>query len=109
MIWTAWKNGKHNSPGVAYGLTVPAQDRDRYFSRSWRTIILELPTTAGAIQVEINIAKGSFWGGCRELIDKEIGEWLIQRGLVPWPKGRPPRFNVIQRLGRRFVVVDEIP
>ncbi len=40
MRVTAWKNGKHSSPGVYYGLSIPKVVRDRFFSRQWREVVL---------------------------------------------------------------------
>ena len=78
MLVTAWNNGAHHKNGAGYGLKVDALDRNRYFSRSWQTIILELPGQTDL--VEINVAKASSWGNtCRELISREIGNgyWIM--------------------------------
>jgi hypothetical protein len=42
MIVTAWNNGQPHSTGAGYGLKVNANDRDEYFSRKWRSVVLEL-------------------------------------------------------------------
>lgn len=90
FIGVGWSNG-----GTGYGLKIAASDRDSYFSRDWQSVTLELPVDGGLVDVEVNIAKRSFWSGnCRELIHKEIGAWLKDRGLAPWPNGRPPRVNI---------------
>jgi hypothetical protein len=105
MIWTAWNNGQHFSSGAGYGFKIPIADRDAYFDRSWKTVILELPAESGTHGVEANVNKASFWGPkCRELINKGIGRWLIERGHAPWEKGDPPRFEVIAAGHRRFVL-----
>ena len=45
--------------------------------------------------VEINIDETSFWNvNCRELIKKEVGEWLINNNRAPWPKNNPPRIKL---------------
>jgi hypothetical protein len=90
MIVTAWNNGLHNPSGAGYGLKVSVSDRDRYFKREWKFITLELEGWDSAIK--INVDKASFWNEtCRELINAEIGRWLIQTGLAPWSKGNPPK------------------
>lgn len=94
MIVTAWNNGKHNKSGAGYGLKLEASDRDKYFSKDWAFIILELDKNPQSINVNIN--KPSFWGpNCRELIKKEIGIWLQSNGLAPWPKGKPPKLSLV--------------
>ena len=90
MQFTAWNNGS-----TGYGFKVAISDRDAHFDQSWDAITIELPTSAGFQSVTANIKKDSFWGStCHELISKEIGAWLIDRGDAPWPKGQPPKFNV---------------
>jgi hypothetical protein len=43
VIWTAWKNGKHNRTGTGYGFELSPEDRDEHFSREWQAVILDLP------------------------------------------------------------------
>ena len=101
MLVTAWNNGAHHMNGAGYGLKVDALDRNRYFSRSWQTIILELPGQTDPI--EINVAKASFWNNtCRELISREIGKWLLDHGYAPWERGQPPKFHRDKVGERRF-------
>ena len=103
MIVTAWNNGRHRATGAGYGLKVNAQDRDRYFNRSWKTVTLEL--VGESKEVTVNIDKPSFWGiPCRELISKNIGKWLIKNGRAPWPKGHPPRMRMEPMGDNRFKV-----
>ena len=101
MIVTAWNNGAHHMSGAGYGLKVDALDRDRYFSRSWQTIILELPGHTDL--VEVNVAKASFWSNtCRELISRDIGKWLLDHEYAPWERGQPPKFQLKKVGERRF-------
>lgn len=90
FVASAWNNGSHHSSGAGYGLKVSASDRDRYFDRRWGMVELHLPTLGEPVRV--NIDKDSFWSGnCRELISREIGQWLQKIGKAPWPNGSPPR------------------
>jgi hypothetical protein len=90
MIVTAWNNGQHLTSGAGYGLKISISDRDKYFRREWQTIFLLLENQANPI--EVNVAKPSFWSPvCRELIHAEIGRWMLQNSLAPWPKGKPPK------------------
>ena len=92
---TAWNNGQWHAGGAGYGLKVSVADRDRFFRRNWRSVTLRLVANSGVVDVEVNCAKDSFWNGtCRELIAREVGRWFIDLGVAPWPKGRPPRFDM---------------
>lgn len=103
MIVTAWKNGKHHKPGVAYGLKISPSDRDRYFRREWGSVVLELEGVPDPISV--NTDKPSFWDPvCGELISKEIGQWLRSNCKAPWPKGHPQKFSMEPISGNRFFV-----
>jgi len=76
MIVTAWSNGR-----VGYGIKIKKKDRDRFFKRSWKSVILQFENSPN--QAKVNVAKKSFWNlECRELIKKEIGDWLQNNGLV---------------------------
>ena len=95
MEWTAWNNGNHSKTGAGYGFKVIKKDRDNHFVRRWKIVTVELPVPNGYRNVRINIDKDSFWSSaCRELISKEIGQWLQLQGLAPWPKNLPPKFQV---------------
>jgi hypothetical protein len=106
LTWTAWNNGKHLTSGAGYGLKVPIIDRDIYFKRNWSKIILELPKSHGYTEVEVNISKSSFWSKvCHEIICKDIGIWLRDLGLAPWPSRNPPKLQ-IQIVGeKRFRIM----
>ena len=92
---TAWNNGRWHASGAGYGLKISVADRDLFFRREWRTVTLQLVGGCGVADVEVNCDKNSFWNGtCRELVARDIGRWLLHLGLAPWPKGRPPRFNM---------------
>ncbi len=103
MIVTAWKNGRHHASETSYGLKVAASDRDRFFDPEEDSAVLELG--GWVAPVTVNTHKDSFWGpACRELIDREIGCWLRQNGLAPWPKGRPPKLVMVPLGRNRFAV-----
>ena len=105
FIATAWNDGRWSPTGGGYGLKIPIEDRDKFFKKSWRTVVLHLK--AGDIHggAEANVAKSSFWGDtCRELIKQEIGEWFIRCDFAPWPNGEPPRFRMFPAGERKFKV-----
>jgi len=100
MKVVAWNNGQHHASGAGYGLKVDQADRDRFFDKSWDSVILVLP---GGSEVDINVAKESFWSdSCRELISRDIGQWLLETGNAPWPKGAPPKFELSPTSDNRF-------
>ena len=82
----------HLPSGAGYGFKISRADRDRYFKRTWKSVIVELPKENGSISVEVNIRKESFWNTCLELIHQEIGRWLLETGHAPWKRGNPPKF-----------------
>ncbi|GAH18238.1 unnamed protein product, partial [marine sediment metagenome] len=75
--------------GAGYGLKVKCEDRKKYFKKDWKSVNLRL---AGRNEpVEVNISP-SFWGDCRELRNKKIGKWLLDKRFAPWKKHNPPKF-----------------
>lgn len=105
FICVAWNNGRQSESGAGYGIKISIADRDKHFSPSWRSVVIELPIDREIIEVEVNVSKQSFWSkNCRELISKKIGQWLQRMALAPWPLGRPPRFSMSPVGPRRFRV-----
>jgi hypothetical protein len=103
MIVTAWKNGNPSASGAGYGVKFDARDRDRFFKREWKSILLSMEGTSGV--VEVNVAKPSFWNDyCKELISVEIGRWFIRTGLVPWSKGNPPKLKLTHIKDNHFLL-----
>ncbi len=101
MIVTAWNNGGHRSTGAGYGLKISSEDRERFFRRDWKHVFLTLEGENN--EVTINVSKKSFWTPeCRELINKQVGLWLIKNEKAPWPKGRPPKIKLEPASGNRF-------
>jgi hypothetical protein len=93
MEVTAWNNGKHSQTGAGYGVKLSIQDRDHAFDRRWDAVTIELEDGPS---VHVNVAKRSFWSeSCRELIHAEIGMWMLDKGLAPWPRGNPPKMQLI--------------
>ncbi len=103
MEVTAWNNGAHHPGGGGYGITVRTRDIDRYFSRDWESVILELEGQAEPAVA--NVKKLSFWNHqCPHLIKKEIGIWLRNNKKAPWGKGKPPEMEMESIDGNRFTV-----
>ncbi len=105
MQVTAWNNGKHHRSGAGYGIKLNATDRDSYLKKSWKSVIVLLPN---GVKVEVNTDKASFWNdSCRELISKDIGQWLVEIHKAPWPAGSPPKFQLIPTEERLFVLCED--
>lgn len=102
MIGTVWNNGNHNSSGSGYGIKIQQIDRDQYFNKNWKNIILELGNER--IEISVNISKPSFWSNCRELINKQIGIWLISHGKGTWERDNPPKVRIAQISDNKFSV-----
>lgn len=91
MIVTGWSMGSPNlRTGTGFGVRLSVADRDQQFCRSWHSLTVLLEGGAG---IQVNISP-SFWRGCSELRSKEIGRWMLDRGLAPWAQGRPPRLEL---------------
>jgi hypothetical protein len=101
MIVTAWNNGYHNRDGEGYGLRVRTVDRNKFFERTWKYVLLELEGYWKVIKVKIT---PSFWKKCSELRSPKIGLWLNKKGLGTWPKGKPPKFSMEPKSSKVFHV-----
>lgn len=92
MRVSAWNDG-----GNGYGINIDRLNRDRYFSRSWTGIKVEIDGQFHEFPLTV-----SFWRNCTEFRGKRIGAWLQEKGLAPWPKGKPPQFELEPLGGNRF-------
>jgi len=100
MIVTAWNNSSHHASGGGYGIKIIDTDRQTYFKSNWITAKISLPN---GVVFDGNIAKKSFWKQtCGEIINKEIGKWMLITKLAPWPKGQPPKMTLTPLGGNRF-------
>ena len=95
-----WHNGSPRPSGAGYGLAIATRDRDDYFEHSWNLVVLDLESGP---TVEVALSP-SFWRNCSELRSAEIGRWLLQAGAAPWPKGSPPRVELLPRGPASFAV-----
>ena len=91
IVVTAWSNGRPNLvTGAGLGVRVARRDRDAYFRRLWSEVTLRL---GGGESVRV-ILSPAFWRGCSELRSAKIGQWMLENGVAPWPKGDPPRLRL---------------
>ena len=99
IILTAWRGG-------TFGLRVRKADRCRFAGR--REVVIVLPRIRQpSRQLTVDITP-SFWRTCPEFRSADIGRWLTERRLCPWPFGQPPRFEAtVSRLGEVVTIVRE--
>ena len=98
MMVTAWNNGS-----TGYGVRIAMRDREQFFRKEWKSVILELE--GSTVQVEVNVDKLSFWRpGCGELISREIRVWLKENGLDSWPHRDPPKLLLEPLSNHRFLL-----
>jgi len=90
---TAWNNGRHHKSGSGYGLKINISDALAHFKKVHKSIHLKLDGQEG--EITVNIDKPSFWSkDCCELINKEIGLWLIKNNKAPWKFSEPPTLQI---------------
>jgi hypothetical protein len=103
MKVSAWNNGAYYTDGNGYGIRIGAADRHKHFQKGWAKVNLIL--LEGPAPVVCRTDKKTFWkAGCGELINKEIGRWLIGRNLGAWPKNAPPALALIPLHDNWFVL-----
>jgi hypothetical protein len=99
MKVSGWSNSNPNDrTGAGYGVRVQYDDRDRYFQRSWGSVEVVLDSGEAA---EVSLSK-TFWTTCPELKSSVIGRWMLDLGVIPWAKGKPPEFDLESAGDRRF-------
>jgi len=87
MLVSAWRGGR----GSVYGLRILGNGRSLYFRREWESVTVLFPDEEAPVEVTVT---ASFWLGCPELRSPRIREFYRRNGLLPWPKGRPPHFDL---------------
>ena len=102
MKVSGWSNSTPNDrTGTGYGIRVPYNDRDCYFQRYWDSVEVALDTGEVA---EVSLPD-KFWTTCPELKSSAIGRWMLDLGVIPWTKGRPPQSDLEPIGDRRFPLV----
>ena len=95
MQVSAWRNGKNT-----YGISVGLPSRDRYFSREWTKIEIELDGRFYTFKL-----MPSFWRKCAEFRDSGepiIGAWLNRHRSLDWSRGKPPKMELLPLGNGRF-------
>ena len=90
MKVSGWSNGTPNNHiGAGYGVGIKRRDRDRYFQRNWGSV--EVVLDNGEV-VDVSLSE-TFWTTCPELRSAVIGRWMLDLGVIPRAKGKPPQSN----------------
>lgn len=95
MRASAWSGGRST-----FGIRVGAKNRDEFFDRRWTKIEVEINGKAHTFRLT-----PGFWHHCPEFRDsggQVIQNWLRQHHTVDWPKGNPPRVELVPLGGDRF-------
>ena len=95
MRVTAWNNG-----GQTFGIRVGMTQRDRFFSRDWEEILIEMDGESHSF----GITPG-FWNQCPEIRDRGhplIREWLARYRSLEWLRGHPPEMELVPIGGCKF-------
>lgn len=98
MEVSAWTNGSGT-----YGIRIGFPNRDQFFQPAWSEIEVEIDGQCHLFQ----LTEG-FWHHCPEFRDSGsvvICDWLQRHRTLDWPKGQPPRFELIPLGGNRFRLV----
>jgi hypothetical protein len=86
MIVSAWHDG-----GRGFGLRVPEDKVSLYFRPEWDEVTLQLPGEPTPVSIGLS---PSFWTTAPELRSSRIRSFFERNGLIPWPKHRPPHFQL---------------
>ncbi|MDD3857919.1 MAG: hypothetical protein PHP43_07700 [Methanoculleus sp.] len=99
MKVSGWSKGSaDNRAGAGYGVGIKRRDRDRYFQGDWGSV--EVVLDSGEV-VDVSLSE-KFWTTCPELRSSMIGRWMLELGVIPWAKGKPPDFDLEPIGDRRF-------
>ncbi|MCP4899399.1 MAG: hypothetical protein GY906_20740 [bacterium] len=86
MIVSAWHDG-HGS----YGLRVAGDGVGLWFRPEWRWVTVHLPGEKAPASIMLT---PSFWESSPELRSPRLKVFFEREGLIPWPKNRPPQFEL---------------
>jgi hypothetical protein len=90
MRASGWKGG-------TYGIRVGRENANKYFPKNWTEFFVEFDGRAHRYAL-----KSTFWTTCPEFRGAEIGTWLRQNRLAPWPHGKPPSVELTPWGSNRF-------
>ena len=89
-----------SSGGGTYGLRVGVPNRDEFFRPEWDEIEIEIDGRLHPVRVT-----GGFWHQCPEVRSPIIRDWLRRYRTLKWPKGEPPKAELVPLGGNRFRLI----
>src|SRR2546422_1595459 len=95
MQASAWHDG-----GSTYGIRVGTPNRQKFFDPSWTEIEVEIDGQSHRFALT-----ASFWNHCPEFRDRGtpiIRDWLHCHKSLTWPRGNPPKVELIPLGNQRF-------
>ena len=98
MQASAWNDGKNT-----YGIRVGVPNRDKYFDPAWKSIEVEIDGHFHCFRLT-----AGFWRHCPEFRDSGkpiIREWLRRKHMLDWPRGKPPRMELVPLGDGKFRLV----
>jgi hypothetical protein len=78
------------------------KDREEFFLKKWNNVFLKLPDNDQVIEIKVN---KSFWNKCIHLNHAEVKSFLKRNGYLPWKKGNPPKFEMLQENNSCFKII----
>jgi hypothetical protein len=98
---SAYRKSKSTDPTTrGFGLKLGGPLRDRWVTPGAQVVWLELECLSSALEVCL---LDGFWSGCPEFMHAAVHGWIVGQGLpVPWPPGKPHRFEMERVSGTHF-------
>ena len=104
MIVSAWRNSSaQKTTGTMFGLRLGAALRNKLLPQRVEQVTVQLQDNP-VLKVVVTLTDG-FWNKCPEFKHPEIGPWLQRQSIpIPWPRGLPPKFRLVQHGPAEFEV-----
>jgi len=91
---SSWSNGN-----TGLGIRIDASFVNTIFNNNFKTI--DLYHNGNLVSQQINVSNKN----CKELINVDIGRWLVQNNFHQWKKQHPHRFTITQRNNNIFDII----
>jgi hypothetical protein len=82
----------------SFGVWIGRQNRERYFSKDWSKVAVELPS---GVVLDVAVLPG-FWNHCPELRDDGFRDWFASQGALKWSHRCPPKYDFVPVGPARF-------
>ena len=108
IAWSVWPNNGNATTVEEYGslgIQVNAEGKD-LFDAAWEHVYLVFVYSDRPPTVHTHELPKKSFRDCYQLTSEEIKAWLVEHGIVVWPKGRPPKVIVQHLAAQTFALVD---